>query len=93
MNLQVIKKDGSKENFDPDKIAQVVAAAGLTPDQSGEVSQRVSKWFQNQRKTQVTTIEIRNKVIEELSQVSQFATDAFTWYEKTKDGEGSPRGQ
>jgi len=87
VNLQVIKKDGLKENFSPDKIIKVVTATGLTPQQSSQLAQKVTQWFQSQKKTQVTTLEIRNKVIEELSKVDQFAVNAFTWYEKTKDGE------
>ena len=90
MNLEVIKKDGSKEDFNTEKIAQVVAAAGLTPDQSQVLSQNIAQWFQSQGKTQITTLEIRTKVIEELSKVDKFATDAYTWYEKTKDDPTSP---
>jgi len=87
VKLQVIKKDGSREDFNPDKIARVVAAAGLATDQSRELAERITQWFQSQRKTQITTLEIRNKVIEELSKVDRFAANAFTWYEKTKDGD------
>ncbi|OGD83283.1 hypothetical protein A2165_03795 [Candidatus Curtissbacteria bacterium RBG_13_40_7] len=87
MNLQIIKKDGSKENFDINKIVRVVTAAGLHPDQSQNLAQIVFEWFQKQGKSQISALEIRNKVIEELSKVDKFAVDAYTWYEKTKDGE------
>lgn len=87
MELQVVKKNGSKETFLPDKIARVATAAGLTPKQGQKLAQEVAQWFKNLGKTQVTTLEIRNKVIEKLSEVNQFTADAFTWYEKTKDGD------
>ena len=34
MNLQVIKRDGSIEDYNEAKITRVVIAAGLNPDQA-----------------------------------------------------------
>ncbi len=85
MNLQVIKKDSTKEEFDQDKIARVVTAAGLNPSDGFELATKVAQWAQSQGKVQITTFLIREKVIEEMKKVNPVAADLFAQYEKTKD--------
>lgn len=85
MNLEVIKKDGRLEDFDPDKIARVVTAAGLKPEEGFALALNVDRWAKSQGKTQITTLEIRNKVIEELKKTNEQTANFFMWYEKGKD--------
>lgn len=84
MALKVAKKDGSVEDFDQNKIARVVTAAGLDPEKAYKLAQVVAKWAEEQG-NQVTTAQLRDKVIEELTKVNKYAADLFVWYEKTKE--------
>lgn len=97
MKLEVVKRNGSTEDFQPEKIARVVKAAGLTFRQSQILGSRLAEWASEQQKTKkqtkITTIEIRDKVIEELQKVSLHAANLFTWYEKTKDSRSAPSGK
>lgn len=83
--INVIKRDGIKEAFDPEKISRVVEAAGLTKEQSKLLAQTVTDILVQNRKNEVTSFEIRKLVIEELYKVNTYAADLFSWYEKTKD--------
>ena len=85
MEIEVIKKDGSREPFDQDKIARVVTAAGLKPQEGFELALVVAKWAKESAKDQISTGEIRNRVVEELQKVNPTASAAFLWYEKKKD--------
>ncbi len=85
MKIEVIKKDGSIEPFYPQKIARVTHAAGLTTEQAQKLADTVTEWVKAQNKPQITTLEIRNKVVELLRQANEYAANLFVWYEKTKE--------
>ncbi len=85
MNIAVIKKDGSIEDYNPQKITKVVIAAGLYPDQANILSTNITNWLKEKNLSKVTSIQIKNQVIEELKKINQYAAGLFTWYEKTKD--------
>jgi transcriptional regulator NrdR family protein len=83
--IDVIKRDGTKESFDVEKIGRVVQAAGLTTDQGITLAKAVASLIQGKKVDEVTSLEIRNLVYEELKKVNTYAADLFAWYEKTKD--------
>ncbi len=83
--IKVKKRDGSFEIFEPKKIAKVVHAAGLNEIQSHKLSKTVSSWAHNFKKEEITSLEVRNKVLEELRKVNQSAANLFQWYQKTKN--------
>jgi transcriptional regulator NrdR family protein len=91
MKIEVIKKDGSVQPFDQVKIAKVVEAAGLTPRQAETVAARVAQWANDWIKIkgqpQITTLEIRWKVIDELQDLNKRAADLYIWYKKTQDSD------
>lgn len=91
MDIKVLKKDGSIENFDQNKIARVTKAAGLTAEQAQTLASKIAQWVRAQREPRITTFQIRNKVIEELGKVNKYAANLFTWYEKTKKHHASPQ--
>ena len=82
--LKVLKRDGSFEEFDPGKIARVATAAGLKVDQAQELSARVAKWVNGLGQEMVSSLKIRDKVLEELRKVNKYAADLYEWYGKTK---------
>ena len=85
MAIQVIKRDGTLEEFEKEKIERVVAAAGLADDQAKNLANKIAAWLESAGKQQVTTLQIRNRVVSELQKINQFAYNAFVWYGKTKD--------
>lgn len=85
MKIQVIKKDGTLEDFEKDKIERVTTAAGLSENQARKLADKISGWIKSGGKKQITTLQIRNQVVSQLQKINQFAANAFLWYEKTKD--------
>jgi len=88
MKTKIIKRDGSTEPFEPNKIRKVVTAAGLEKNESNILTDKVTKWVSKNKNPSVTTLEIREKVIEELKIVNPYVAGLFEWYEKTKDNNG-----
>ncbi|MBI2611655.1 hypothetical protein HYW54_02835 [Candidatus Gottesmanbacteria bacterium] len=82
---KIKKRDGTFEEYNQDKIAKVVTAAGLTAEETKKLVENVSLWIQNIKEEEVSSLEIRDKVIEELHKINPFAENFYVWYEKTKD--------
>lgn len=82
---QVIKRDGSIEKFSVINIARVVQAAGLTPDQAKAFAEKMARWAKEQNAPSLTSLQIRDKVLEELRLVNQHAADLYEWYQQTKE--------
>lgn len=85
MSTVVIKRDGSKEPFDAEKIDRVVVAAGVTPDQATEIVARMNTWLTDKHLSEISSLELRDKVIEELRKTDSYAANMFEWYQKTKE--------
>lgn len=85
MKFQVIKKDGTLEDFEKGKIERVTSAAGLSRNQAKELADNIEKWAETSGKNQIATLQIKEQVLKGLNNLNQFAADAFVWYEKTKD--------
>ncbi len=83
--MQVVKRDGSLQEYNPEKIARVVEAAGLSPDQAKTLADTVTRWVNQSGNPQIPTREIRDKVVEQLQNVNSNAANLFAWYESTKD--------
>lgn len=83
--IQVIKRDGSVEDFEVEKIIRVVKAAGLSSADAEELGSHMEKWAIEQNKEEISSLEIRDKVVELMHDYDEMAADLFVWYEKTKD--------
>lgn len=81
----VVKRNGSLEEFDVAKIARVTQAAGLEEEQAKVLAKKVGDFFSKLPQTQISSLQIRDKVAEELKEVNSRAADLFSWYEKTKE--------
>jgi transcriptional regulator NrdR family protein len=80
----VIKRDGTKEDFQPEKIARVAKATGLSEEEANVLAQNVANWIPTQQ-VPITTLQIRDKVLEELKGGHSYAAGLYEWYEKTKN--------
>jgi len=83
--MKVIKRDGSIEDFNQNKIARVVKAAGLNDNRAQKLAKKVAEWLEAKKQAQVTSLQIRDKVIEELQKVDKYAANLFVSYQKTKE--------
>lgn len=86
MELKVIKRDGSIEDLDIGKIKRVVIAAGLDEKNAEELTNIVLEYIKSLNTGQVSTRQIRDKVVEELKKRNEYAYNLYVWFEKTKDG-------
>jgi len=82
--IKVLKRDGSTEEFDPQKIARVVQAAGLEAKQAKDLADRVADWLKNSKQKSISSLKIRYRVLKELKRVNKYAAGLFEWYEKSK---------
>lgn len=85
MDIQVIKNDGSKENFDKSKIESVVTAAGLEIEQAKTFANNISNWVESKKQDSITSQEIRTKVYEDLKSVDEYTANFYHWYKKTEN--------
>lgn len=82
---EIIKRDGSKEPFEAEKIVRVVKAAGLDDRQSQELAAHVAEWIESQPDQAVSSLTVRDEVQKQLDSMNRYVADLFRWYEKTKE--------
>jgi len=83
--ILVIKRNGSIEPYDPEKIVRVITAAGLRPIDASELARTITDWIEKQGVFEVTTIQIRDQIFKELEKVDRHASGLFAWYQNLKD--------
>ena len=81
----VTKRDGVSEKFSIINIAKVVQAAGLTPEQAKTIAEKIASWAEGQNKSSLSSLEIRDQVLEELQKINSNAADLYKWYEQSKE--------
>ena len=92
MTAQVIKKDGTKQPFDAEKIKNAISMAaeqaGLSEERKNEVVEQVSAQALQmaEGKEEVTTSEIRDKVLEDLDQAEPSVAEAWRKHDQEKEG-------
>jgi len=86
----VIKKDGTKQPFDVEKIKRAVSAAagqaGLSGEEATKIADQVSSAVTQSLagKEEVTSTEIRGKILSELDTVNPSVSEAWRKYEQSK---------
>jgi ribonucleoside-triphosphate reductase len=90
MAQQVIKRDGTKEPFDAEKIRKAVESAagrtGLAPERIAEVVNQVSDavlQFAGE-KEEITTSELREKALAELDVVEPSVAESWRKYDQER---------
>lgn len=90
MATQVIKKDGSKQPFDAEKIKRAIEGAakeaGLADDRISQVATQVSSIVVEQVDAQeeIATSEIKSIILSELDRVEPSVSQAWRTYEQSK---------
>lgn len=86
----VIKRDGSKEPFDPEKIRKSIEAAaneaGLAGERKGEVISQVAAATIDMadQKDEIATSEIKDKILSELDRIEPSVSAAWRKHEQEK---------
>lgn len=90
MATQVIKKDGSKQPFDAEKIKRAIEGAakeaGLADDRVSQVATEVSGIVIKSTSAQeeIATSEIKSMILNELDRVEPSVSAAWKSYEQSK---------
>jgi len=90
MAQQVIKRDGTKEPFDAEKVKKAIelaaGEAGLAPERTGEVVKQVSDAVLEfaAEKEEVATSELREKALSELEKVEPSVAEAWRKYDQER---------
>ena len=92
MASQVIKKDGSKQPFDPEKIKDSIRAAalqaGLPEEKINEVAGQVTLAAVSMAdaKEEITSSEIKEKILSELDSIEPSVSESWRKYDAEKKG-------
>lgn len=85
MKMQIIKRDGALEEYSEFKIMRVLLATGLNPDKAQALTKSITNWLKSINTAKLSSLKIRDKVIEELKKINQDAANLYSWYQKTKE--------
>lgn len=85
MRKQVIKRNGSIEDFHPEKISRVLEAAGMDTDEAVTIAKFVEDWVISRSDKKISSLLIRDKVLERLLEVNPTVANLYAWYQKTKE--------
>ena len=90
MAKEVIKKDGTKEPFDAEKIKNAILSAcqrtGLSEERKHEVIDQVTANViqMAEEKDEISTDELKSKILAELDSIEPAVSDAWRIYEQEK---------
>lgn len=90
MAKEVIKKDGTKEPFDAEKIKNSILGAAqrtdLSEERKNEVVEKVAATViqMAEEKEEIATSEIKDKILSELDSVEPAVSEAWKKYEEEK---------
>ena len=76
----IIKKDGSREEFDKEKVKRSCLNAGAAPDVAENITNNIEKLIHNE----ITTEELRILILSMLRKVDPSCVDKWIDYEKNK---------
>ncbi len=86
-SLQVIKRDGSKEQWSLDKLVVSIGKAGVPEKDAQRIAKEIENWAMNSAQNQeILSAEIKNKVIEFLSLDFPAQAEIYKTYKKYSEG-------
>ena len=84
-SIRVTKRDGTIEEYSEEKVKRVVKAAGLSDNQATEFTKEISNWIKTLTDTSLTSLQIRDMILEKLPKLNPSAANLYKWYESTKE--------
>ena len=85
LDLKLKKRDGKVEDYEPGKIGRVVIACGLEANTAEKLVQEVNFWAKQFEGQTITSLQIRDKIIELLPKYNEYSFKQYTWWESYKD--------
>lgn len=82
--IKVIKRDGEIEELDLKKALRVAKAAGLEDNLAKQFTFELEQWIKGVDTEKVSSLKIRDKVIEILQTLSPHTAHIYKMYQKTK---------
>ncbi|MFH1462438.1 MAG: ATP cone domain-containing protein [bacterium] len=92
MAQEVIKKDGTKEPFDAEKVKNSIRGAAqrteLSEERKNEVAEQVAAAVLQtaEEKEEIATSELREKILSELDNIEPAVSEAWRKHEQEKQG-------
>ena len=83
----VIKRNGDKQAFDPDKILNACIASGVSPIDADELAEAINLWVESLRRDTVSSLEIRDRLFIELEKRDKNASGIFAWHQNRKNNQ------
>lgn len=80
--VKVVKRDGSTEEFDKDKLVVSVIKSGLTNEEAEELYVKVENWLGGVEEESIASTAIRDKVIEIMKEGNPIAAGSYESYLK-----------
>jgi hypothetical protein len=84
MHINVKKRDGEVEAYNPENVRKVSVAAGMTEEEAQKLVEEVNKWVKRYEGKTVSSLKIRDIMIKEMPKINKYAADKFIWYENYK---------
>jgi transcriptional regulator NrdR family protein len=85
--IQVVKRDGSREDFDREKIRRGIMRAAeranVSEGRAMELADRIASMIERDARDSLTTIEIRDRLLAELDREERAIADAFRAFRET----------
>jgi len=83
MDIKIVKRDGSSESFNIDKTITSIAKSGVPLEKSEEIAKNIEKWIPTVAQDgQISSNQIRDKIIEELSDDLPAEEDSYQAFKK-----------
>lgn len=81
--LNVQKRDGKEEDWSDDKLVTSIAKAGLEIKESEKLGADIKAYFASKKeRSSVSSLEIRDKVLEELEKIDPVSSDTYKVFKK-----------
>ena len=83
MEISIVKRDGSQEKFNVDKLITSIAQSGVPLEQSESIATKIQDWISTKASDgKITSNEIRDKIISELSELFPAEADSYQAFKK-----------
>lgn len=83
--VSIIKRNGKKEKYDPEKIRRVLTVANFPNEKMDILLDAVSDWVQAQNKSELSSLVLRDQIQRLLNKYHKPTADLYEWYQKTKE--------
>lgn len=81
--IAIVKRDGSKEEWNVDKLIASMIKAGTNSENSQNVASQIKEEVEKSGKEQISSVSVRDMVIKKLSKVDSLSAQTYKDYKKS----------